>query len=524
MNSDSWYFNKKRDERKRRRLSLSKYDILSDHEKYFKFAIREGESVNNAFQVARLAMEMAVEKNGKPTPTETQQTLENLEHQLTSGYRPQLPIEGMFTGNGLPLMSLRFDIENMLTHPDVRQALGYFRGGIAGAEFWGGPNPDNPEDEQGLPICQENPQVGRFIKEQCERFWDRGVPHLQRADEYGWIGSEQIYDDCDGVLKWENLYTFSPRDTYLLTQDFQPVGVRVKNVQQSTKPIDLWMAGENVPAKGIWYAHQPRYNSFYGQSQLYAAWRPWRRLAFKDGAESVIDGAVYRAGYQGPLGRYPDEDLIGPQGVPNTTVGADGKPRRYARDIMRQICEQAKAGAAIGLPSKRDGDGNYLYDLVMPTQVLQGINGLIDYVKYLRDQITAGIGVPPELIQAADSGSGYSGRRIPLEAFLANQQQIADAMLRMFIHQVLRPLVLWNFGKVRFNVQVKSLIKTRTKAAQGGQQGQQDGGPDPDRSEAAKRAWETRRGGGGQQNQAMFSHQSLITDRMRDIARKALAA
>ena len=187
---------------------------------------------------------------------------------------------------------------------------------------------------------------------------------------------------------------------------------------------------------------------------------------------------------------------------------------------MRQIVEQYKAGGSVVLPSKRDAKGEYMYDLTLPTSTLQGIDGLLNAAKALRDQITSGIGVPPELLQAAESGSGYSGRRIPLEAFLSNQQHIADALLRLFVTQVLTPLVRYNFGDgIRFNVQVKSLIKTRTKAAQGNRQGQ-NGNPDPDRSESAKRAWETRRSGGSApQGQQMFSH-DIITDRLREAARK----
>lgn len=468
--------------------------------------------------------------NGKPqAQPDAASILRELEEQLTVGYKPTVPILGMFNAQGMPQMLLRQDIELMLTHPDVRQALAYFKGGIAGAEFWGGPNEDaaddTPEADKGLPICPENDQVGRFIKEQCERFWDRGVPGVQSAYEYGWIGGEHVYDEEDGCLKWDSLHHFSPGDTYLLTQDYKPVGIRVKNITDKGE-IDLWMAGENVPAKALWYPHQPRYNSFYGQSQLLAAWRPWRRLAWKDGLESVIDGALYRLGYQGPIARYPDEDLQGPSpGAPNTTLDSQGRPRRFARDIMRQIAEQYKAGASIGLPSKTDAHGNYLYDLTLPTSTLMGVGGLIDAAKALSNQITAGIGVPPELLEAASSGSGYSGRRIPLEAFLANQQQIADAILKLFVDQVVRPLVRRNFGDVKFNVQVKSLIKTHTNQAQQQQQGGQGGEADPNRSEAAKRAWEARRSGQSQQQhdnpgQAMFSQQPIITDRLREIARK----
>src|SRR3990167_5216139 len=103
----------------------------------------------------------------------------------------------------MPLMQWQRDIEIMLRHPVVKQALSYFKGGIAGAEFWGGPHPDNPEDEQGLPICEDE-KIGRFVKEQCERFWDRGVPHVQNGYNYGWIGGEHIYakddEQSDSVL------------------------------------------------------------------------------------------------------------------------------------------------------------------------------------------------------------------------------------------------------------------------------------------------------------------------------------
>ncbi len=469
-----------------------------------------------------------------PTELSQQEILAQLEGQLTQGYKQTLPVEAMFGADG-PIMAWQRDIEIMLRHPVVRQALGYFKGGISGAEFWGGPNPDDPEDEIGLPICPENDKVGRFIKEQCERFWDRGVPQVQAGYEYGWIGCENTYDATEGILRWENLCTFSPRDVYLLVQDLQPVGVRVKNVRGQPKPVDLWAAGETIPAKALWYAHQPRYGEFYGQSQLIGSWRPWRRAAWKDGAETILDGACYRFGYQGPIARYPDEDMASPVGIPNTTVDGSGITRRYARDIMRQIGEQYKAGGVVGLPSKRDAHGQYTYDLTLPTGTLVGLNGLIEYLDHLYNQITQGIGVPPELLEASETGSGYSGRRIPLEAFLANQQQIADAILKLFVEQILRPLVRWNFGDVKFDVKVKSLIKTRTKQARD-ENPQSDAQPagantagqtDPLRNQQDPRQQQQDpRQQGRPQGQAMFSSDvaTVISDRVLALAKKLKAA
>ena len=474
-------------------------------------------------------------KNGTPVSVPGD-LIAKLESNMTTGYVPQLPINSLFTNNDvMPFFWLRRDIEAMLWHSSVRRALNFFKGGITGAEFWGGQNPENPDDEKGMPICPDNPQVGYFVKNMCERFWDQGVPKLQQGYEYGWIGAESIYETKREVREWKKLEVFSPNDTYLLTENFVPVGIRVKNVKE--KPfVDLWSADGSIPAKGLWYAHMPRYNRYYGQSQLLGAWRAWRRLASKDAAETVIDGAFYRFCYRGPIGRFPAEDLQGPNpGASNTTLDADGNPRRYARDIMRQICEQSKAGASIVLPSKRDKDGNYLYDLDWPTTTLSGINAILDYPAYLEDQITEGIGVPKELLEASETGSGYSGRRIPLEAFLDTQQQLADAFLTLFVDQVLKPLVLWNFGEVSWTVKVKRLIETKAKSMDNGSQ------PDQARSEAAKRAWETRRmqqGGGNPQQPpqpaqptqqpttqpqaALSTVNVLATDKHREIARRAL--
>jgi acyl-CoA synthetase (AMP-forming)/AMP-acid ligase II len=101
----------------------------------------------------------------------------------------------------------------------------------------------------------------------------------------------------------------------------------------------------------------------------------------------------------------------------------------------------ARRGGTVGLPSKRDKDGNYLYEIDMPTGMLSGLEAFIEACKYLQDQITSGIGVPPELLQAEASGSGYSGRRIPMEGFLANQQQIADAFLMLFLKYYIPTIV-----------------------------------------------------------------------------------
>ncbi|MBX9680143.1 MAG: hypothetical protein K2X38_15390 [Gemmataceae bacterium] len=444
-----------------------------------------------------------IEQDGKKLEAVSRGTLEQrLLEPLTQGYVPTVPYSALTSPDGLwPQWNFRLDIPAMLIHPMVCTALEYYKSGVAGAEFWGGPTPGAPDPmaDMGVPICPENPKVSTYVLEQCNRFWDRGVPKLQRAYDFGWVGGEPLYEDDNGVLAWNGFKEFAPFDTSLLTKARSPVGMRVAHIE-GKEPVDLWMGSEDIPAKALWYAHRPIDGSLYGFSQLYGAWRPWRRAAWKDGAETVIDMAAYRFGVAGPVVRYPDEDYVAPLNTPSTTQDSLGQGIRYARDMARMMAEQAKAGASIGLPSTVDDKGNFKWDVVWPSHVID-VGPLTEYAKSLYDQISYGIGVPPELLQASEVGSGYSGRQIPMESFLEGQQKIADALLMLFIEQVLTPLVKWNFGDVKWTVKVKSLLATKKKMNQPAQQ------PTPGAPPS-------------QMGAAMSLSNPLVTDRIRDIARK----
>ena len=419
-----------------------------------------------------------------------------LQEDATVGYRPVMPLESLWLGGSdMPQVTLRRDLEFMQMHPVVLTALEYYKSGIAGAEFWGGPDQANPDNEQGKPISPD-PKVSQFVLAHVERFWQRGVPLLQEGYAYGWAPGEHIYKEVQGMLVWSHMKGFHPNDSYILTLNFQPVGVRVKNIRtapgdMAPKPgqVDLWFASENIPAKACWYAHRPRFNQFYGRSQLIGAWRPWRRLGWRDAVEQVIDAAIYRAGYAGPIVRFPPGSAAptSQQGVPATRLDGGGLSRRENRDVARQFVEWAKAGAGFALSSEsypQAQGGGKKWDVERQEHVMD-VGPLIKAAEYLEDQIMLGIGVPPELVKAGGTGSGYSGRSIPREAFLDGQQKVADAILQMFVEQVLKPLVLWNFGDVPFAVQCKSLLKSQAEdkqgeeGQQGGAQGQQHMEPGP---------------------------------------------
>lgn len=384
---------------------------------------------------------------------------ENLQEEMSLGYKPSMPLEAMWlAGSEMPQVTLRRDLELMQMHPIVIVALEYYKSGISGVEFWGGPNEPDP---LGLPISADE-NVAHFVKTLAERLWHECVPILQDGGyPYGWAPGEHVYKEVDGQLTWAYVKDFHPTDSFVLTENYKPVGIRIKNIR-SKQPVNLWFASGSTPAKACWYTHRARYGNYYGRSQLIGAWRPWRRLGWRDGVEQVIDAAIYRGGYSGPIIKHPPEDMqTARQGIP----AADANSRRSARDVARQMVEWAKAGAGFTVssahyPSAQGGGPKW--EIVWPTQVMD-VTPLVEAARYVEDQIFYGIGVPPELIRAGGTGSGYSGRNIPREAFLCAQQQVADAMLKMLVDEIIRPLVLTNFGDVSFNVTCKSLLQTQVK-------------------------------------------------------------
>jgi hypothetical protein len=428
--------------------------------------------------------------NGKPQEA----VAEVLTDEVSVGYKPTIPLETMWQlGGDMPTVTLRRDIEFMLLHPIVSISLEYYKSGIAGAEFWGGPDFANPSNKEGKPISPD-PKVAQFVLAHAERFWQLGMPLMQEGGySYGWAPGEHIYDESNGYMTWSHLKAFHPSDGFILTLNHQPVGIRVKNIRDvpdmergdgardaqvrhtTGGRVDLWFASDTVPAKAAWYPHRAKYNQFYGRTQLAGAWRPWRRLGWRDGVEQVIDAAIYRAGYKGPIVRHPMEDMqTAKSGIPATVADARGGLRRSAQDVARQMIEWGKAGAGFTMSSAQyppTQGGGPKWDIDWPDHVMD-VRPLVDAARYLEDQIMLGMGVPPELIKAGGTGSGYSGRSIPREAFLCGQQHVADAMLQIFVEQVLRPLVLWNFGDMPFDVQCKPLLQSQAESA-GGSEGPQ---------------------------------------------------
>jgi hypothetical protein len=175
--------------------------------------------------------------------------------------------------------------------------------------------------------------------------------------------------------------------------------------------------------------------------------------------------ALYRYGVGYLVARYPASETKVSAGSKNT----DGSGLMSGRDAMRQVAANLKYGGGVHLPSIRDAHGNYLYTLDVETPQLN-IEAIDNKCIRLEKKISKAIGVPPELFEAAETGSGWSGRAVPWFGFLVARQPDADRMTRAWANQIGTPLVRWNFGpNAWFKITAKRLTESHGAPPPGGE-------------------------------------------------------
>lgn len=354
---------------------------------------------------------------------------------LTLEYRPSVSIgaPGMLDGGDGgrfdDLWAHLRDVEWMLSHPDVIIPYGMYLSAISTVKF---------------KVKAGKEEHAAEAHDILTRLWTQHFKHLQRRCDYGWIGFEVDYDVERGWIDFASLIDLFPLDCFALSVRGEYRGFRLKGstgsivgANLSAGVVDLWGPGK-WPSKGLWLTHDRRWNRFYGRSQLHGAWRPWRRLAGRDMAEDVIDGAVYRRAYQGPTIRYPETAF--------RRLGGGELDLEAARNEALLMSQNLKAGGSLALPNTRDANGNYLWEVEWTDSNLTNLDALLSYEDNLQKQISRGVGVPPELFEASQTGSGYSGRIIPLQGFYDGQTQNARDLVRQLVEQVVEPILRWNHG------------------------------------------------------------------------------
>lgn len=344
--------------------------------------------------------------------------------QRTAGYKPW--------GRGYPLMWADRDkvfswgdVERMKRDPQVVMGLRILFAPIAGAK---------------ARVLADNPRLELFVAKQFERIWQKSLAKIIKFFEYGHAAGEITYT-CPSDLRYrrggahlfefEQFHDVHPLDVRPLREGTRGpiVGIRVRNVPDESQ-VDLG------PPNSFWIANEPEYGQMYGNSRLKGAYEPWMEKRGRHGAIDIRRLWFIKNAYNSGTIRHP----------PGKTEISDGVYMSN-QDVARQLLETLETGGVLVMPNTRDDDGNYLWNYEPPSINGTLITDLLEYPKGLDREILIGMGIPPELVDAATVGSGYSGRAIPAQVFFSSLDQVVDAIVNAIIEQILRPLVEINFGE-----------------------------------------------------------------------------
>lgn len=316
-------------------------------------------------------------------------------------------------------------------------------------------------------------RVSAWVQHQWDCLWHGAAHQLLRAKLYGFLPFEVVYRQAPsgpfrGLFEVERLIDHQPSDTRLLMQGDRVVGFTME-------PRDIGSGGGGAGKSGgsqvshsptpplspsdskSFFAPQALVCTFdaqcgnpYGCALLARAYPAWHEKWMPGGAKRTLRLRMIKDAYVGDIFWYPPDrrfELV------------NGREVSF-RDLAREIVESRHSGGALTLPLIRDSQGHKLIDYTPP----QGVSGYTQIFRWKADldlEIWKALEVPPEIIQASTSGSGFSGRWIPFAVALSAVHQELAELIRCLDRDILRPIAALNFGRdPQYTIRPRSLVES----------------------------------------------------------------
>lgn len=348
---------------------------------------------------------------------------------LTADYKPNVISSPQWWWDHRPCFTWD-DVERMRRDPRIQFGLRILRAPVFNVR---------------VTIHASNPDVAAWVMRAWSRFRNHDLIKALKMLEYGSAGGELLWrlDPETGYIEYDRL-----RDLYIT--DMRPLECDGK-LSGISIPHLLDPQGGKLKLRSpraFWIANEPEFGKLYGCSRLAGAWEPYMEKRGRHGAVDIRRLWYVKNAYRGGKIRHPPG-----------TVEVETGVFRSNQDCAREIAEKVETGGIMVLSNVRDEHGNFLWDYEEPT-INGDLTGVREYVKDLDIEQLEGMGIPAEVVQAAETGSGWSGRSVPFIVFLTGEDQIADTVLQAFDQQIARPGVQVNFGPgVDYTIEAESLVQ-----------------------------------------------------------------
>jgi len=294
----------------------------------------------------------------------------------------------------------------------------------------------------------------RFVRDQWSRIWHTSAGILLKAKLYGFLPCEVMYREIyggplDGLIGFDRLEPRHPRDARPLVRKGRIAGFALRLADERTVRV--------LTPKALLATFGAEFGNPYGCALLERAYPAWHEKWMDGGAKKLLRLRMVKDAYIGDIFWFP----------PDTEAELPNGQTILWRDYAREIVDARTSGGAMTLPLLLDAGGNRLLDYT-PPQSTGGMTQIFNWKKDVDMDIWKALEVPPEVIEAFQRGSGFSGRTIPLLICVAAVQMELNELVAAVDRDILRPIAQLNFGRPpQYDIHPRSLLESFTKQMEG---------------------------------------------------------
>ncbi len=367
----------------------------------------------------------------------------NLNRKPARGYHPSANGIAAWWGYGSSSLDNKpvfryWDVPRMLRDPIVEFGLNMLVGPLTTAEW---------------DIKAKNPEVGNFVKNTVDKFWRHLMP-IVAYNYFAW-GSGPAVHDFDIQASGQAVYAGG---RWVMPSDASP---RVWTESGEFAGFDLTGGSAESGRSSFvglpwayWMGGNERAARFYDHPRCRGAFEPWLEKNTRKGGLHARKLYFFNNAFKGvaiyhPIGKLDPSD-------PNSPDNS-----AYAQHLL----DLSENGTNYAFPDDRV-PGDERKESSWRIQPIDNKNGsaveILDYIKELDGEVLKGLGIPPELVEAAETGSGWSGRMIPMQSFFTSQTQVLYHLWNGF-EPTVRELVNHNYDGEEFTCEPVPLLETVLK-------------------------------------------------------------
>lgn len=282
-------------------------------------------------------------------------------------------------------------------------------------------------------VMSDDDRVAAWVQHQWDRLWARNAQSLLRAKLYGFLPFEvalrtTAQGDFKGLIEVGALRARLPRQTRLLVREEEICGFVWRPSGNEERTV--------LAPQALVCTYGAEFDNYYGCSLLERAYPAWYEKYSDGGVKQVLRLRMVKDAYLGDVLWYPADRKV---------ETADGRSISW-RDIAKEVVDSRTSGGALTLPMVYDHDGNRLVDYTPPRDTGDAA-GIFRWKRDNDLELWKALEVPPEILEASSTGSGYSGRWIPFTVAIAAVQSELAELVSCVDRDLLRPLAKLNFGE-----------------------------------------------------------------------------